>query len=157
MTVATGIASVWATPAGTMAAAYHRLARAYPDRFLLGLGASHAPLVAGLGQEYRKPLSKTIGVLDELEAAATPGPPEGRVLAALGPRMLALSAQRAAGAHPYLVTPDHTRLARETMGAGPLLAPEQKVVVGTDAELFVEPAPHRLHRGGPEPGQRPAS
>lgn len=132
MAVATGIASVWATPAATMAASYHRVAGAHPDRFLLGLGASHAPLVASLGQEYDKPLAKTSRFLDELDAARPPVPAEGRVLAALGPRMLMLAAERTAGAHPYLVPPEHTSLARETMGPGPLLAPEQKAVLETD-------------------------
>lgn len=132
LAVATGIASVWVTPAQAVAAAYHRVSSAYPDRLLLGLGASHAPLVTRLGQEYRRPLAKTEEFLDELDAATPPVPPEGRALAALGPKMLRLAATRTAGAHPYLVTPEHSELAREVMGPGPLLAPEQKVVLETD-------------------------
>lgn len=130
--VATGVSSVWATPAPTMAAAYHRVDSAHPGRFLLGLGASHAPLVEGIGQQYQRPYQKVASFLTELDSAQSPVPAAGRALAALGPRMLRLAAERTAGAHPYLVPPEHTRLAREIMGAGPLLAPEQKVVLATD-------------------------
>lgn len=130
--VATGIVSIWPHPPATVAAAYHRVTAAYPGRFLLGLGVSHAHLVEPSGQEYARPYRKVVEFLDGLDAAEQPVPAAGRVLAALGPRMLALARDRAAGAHPYLVTPEHTRRAREILGSGPLLAPEQKAVLDTD-------------------------
>ncbi|MDG4821155.1 TIGR03620 family F420-dependent LLM class oxidoreductase [Asanoa sp. WMMD1127] len=122
--VATGILSVWQHDADAVAAAMPG------DRFLLGLGVSHAPAVAG----YRKPYEKMVDYLDALDAAARPVPAERRVLAALGPRMLRLAAARAAGAHPYLAPVEHTAAARETLGPGPLLAPEVNVVLEVDAE-----------------------
>jgi probable F420-dependent oxidoreductase len=132
LVVATGIVSVWAESAAKLAANVARVAAQHPDRFVLGLGVSHAPLVGGSGQPYLRPYQKMVAYLDELDAATPPGPKERRVLAALGPRMLRLAAERAAGAHPYLVTPEHTRRARAILGPGPLLAPEQKVVLETD-------------------------
>ena len=132
LAVATGIVSIWNHPAATVAGAYHRVAAAYPGRFLLGLGVSHAHLVEAGGQQYLRPYRKLVEFLDGLDMAAPPVPPEGRALAALGPRVLALARDRAAGAHPYLVTPEHTRQAREILGSGPLLAPEQKVVLERD-------------------------
>jgi len=87
---------------------------------------------ASRGREYQKPYAKLVSYLDQLDEVKVPA--GGRVLAALGPRVLRLSAERAAGAHPYLVTPEHTRRAREILGAGPLLAPEQKLVFETDPE-----------------------
>jgi probable F420-dependent oxidoreductase len=105
---------------------------AYPGRFLLGLGVSHSALVEPTGQRYQHLYRKLVEFLDGLDAAAPPVPPEGRALAALSPRVLKLAAERTAGAHPYLVTPEHTRRAREILGDGPLLAPEQKVVLSTD-------------------------
>jgi probable F420-dependent oxidoreductase len=132
LVVATGIVSVWAEPAASLAANVARVASQYPDRFVLGLGVSHAPLVEASGVRYLRPYEKMAAYLDELDAATPPVPKERRVLAALGPRMLRLATERAAGAHPYLVTPEHTRRARAILGSGPLLAPEQKVVVETD-------------------------
>jgi probable F420-dependent oxidoreductase len=132
LVVATGIVSVWAASAADLASNYARVAGQHPDRFVLGLGVSHAPAVERLGQHYRRPYAKMVAYLDELDAATPPVPKERRVLAALGPRMLRLAAERAAGAHPYLVTPEHTRRARAILGPGPLLAPEQKVVLETD-------------------------
>jgi probable F420-dependent oxidoreductase len=126
--VATGIVNVWKDDAATVGASYHRIAARYPGRFLLGLGIGHPEAT----QEYRQPYAKLVSYLDELDGLGVPA--EARVLAALGPRVLALSARRAAGAHPYLVTPEHTRQARQVLGAGPLLAPEQKVVLETDPE-----------------------
>lgn len=127
--VATGIINIWTNPADALTAAYHRVYAGHPERILLGLGSSHAPLV---GDAYRRPLSRLRAYLDELDAQASPVPIAHRVLAALGPKALALAAARAAGAHPYLVTPDHTRIARETMGPGALLAVEQKAVLEPD-------------------------
>ena len=126
--VATGIVNVWKDDAGTIAADYHRIAAKHPDRFLLGLGIGHPEAV----QEYQKPYDKLVSYLDQLDELKVPV--EGRALAALGPRVLRLAADRTAGAHPYLVTPEHTRQAREILGPGPLLAPEQKVVLETDPE-----------------------
>jgi probable F420-dependent oxidoreductase len=126
--VATGIVNVWKDDAATVAASYHRVTARYPDRFLLGLGVGH-PEATG---EYRHPYETLVSYLDVLDHLEVPA--QARVLAALGPRVLALSARRAAGAHPYLVTPEYTRQARQLLGAGPLLAPEQKVVLETDPE-----------------------
>ncbi|HEY2673100.1 MAG TPA: TIGR03620 family F420-dependent LLM class oxidoreductase [Rugosimonospora sp.] len=130
--VATGIVNIWADPAAGVAANLHRLAQRYPGRVLLGLGASHAPAVERLGREYRKPLGELSRYLDGLDGAPDPVPVDGRVLAALGPKALALAARRSAGAHPYLTTAAHTEMARRELGAGKLLAPEQKVVMEPD-------------------------
>lgn len=145
LVVATGIVSVWDAPPDTVAAAYHRVAAAHPDRFLLGLGASHAHIVERGGGQYLHPYRKVAEFLDGLDAAVPPVPAGGRALAALGPRMLALAASRTAGAHPYLVTPEHTRQAREVLGDGPLLAPEQKAVLETDPARARELARGALH------------
>ncbi len=131
--VATGIASIWTHPADQVAAAHHTLTQAHPQRFLLGLGVSHEHLVnSQQAGRYTRPVEHMLAYLDVLDSAPTPVPPGERILAALGPRMLAIARTRSAGAHPYLVTVEHTRLAREALGAGPLLAPEQAVVVTTD-------------------------
>jgi probable F420-dependent oxidoreductase len=124
--VATGIVNVWKDDAATVGASYHRITARHPGRFLLGLGIGHPEAT----REYRQPYATLVNYLDELDNLKVPA--EARVLAALGPRVLALSARRAAGAHPYLVTPEYTRQARQLLGAGPLLAPEQKVVLETD-------------------------
>jgi probable F420-dependent oxidoreductase len=129
--MAPGIVSIWTHPADKIAALHHRLTSAFPDRFLLGLGVSHADAVAGIGLSYDHPLLKMRAYLDQLDAAPTPVPIEERILAALGPRMLRLSAERSLGAHPYFVPPEHTRIARDALGPGKLLAPEQMVVVET--------------------------
>lgn len=136
--VATGIANVWARDAMTMAAAQKTLAEAFPDRFLLGMGVSHVPLVEGLrGHEYKRPLSFMRSYLDAMDRAPfqAVGPPTRpqRVLGALHPKMLALAAKRADGAHPYFVPPEHTARARGILGHGPLLAPEQAIVLERDA------------------------
>ncbi|HEY8544602.1 MAG TPA: LLM class F420-dependent oxidoreductase [Acidimicrobiales bacterium] len=133
LVVATGIVDIWTNPAPAVAVAHHRLVERHPDRFLLGLGSSHAVLVEATGESYVKPLSRLRHFLDELDAADPPVPADQRVLAALGPKALDLAAERSAGAHPYLVTPEYTAQARERLGTGPLLATEQKVVVTTDA------------------------
>jgi probable F420-dependent oxidoreductase len=126
--VATGIVNVWKDAAATVGASYHRITARYPDRFLLGLGIGHPEAT----QEYRHPYATLVSYLDELDELKVPA--EGRALAALGPRVLKLAADRSAGAHPYLVTPEHTRQARQILGPGPLLAPDQKVVLETDPE-----------------------
>ncbi len=127
LAVATGIVNIWAAPAEEVADAFARLESAYPGRFLLGIGAGHRELN---GPEAVRPLQGMGDYLDVLDREGVPA--DRRVLAALGPRMLALSAERAAGAHPYLVTPAYTRFARGVLGDGPLLATEHKLVLGAD-------------------------
>lgn len=127
LTVASGIVNIWTSPVDEIAAAFHRIETAYPGRFLLGVGAGHPEASA----EYRKPYDALVEYLDGLDAAGVPK--ERRVLAALGPKVLKLSADRTAGAHPYLTTPEHTRQAREIIGPDALLVPEHKVVLSTDA------------------------
>jgi len=133
--IATGILNLWMHEPADVAARYATLTETHGERFLLGIGVSHAPLIdskePGL---YRKPLAATKAFLDGIDASPQPVPPANRVLAALGPKMLQLSATRAAGAHPYLVTTEHTRSAREVLGEGPLLLPEQTVVLTDDRE-----------------------
>ena len=133
LVVATGIVNIWAWEPAALAEHAVRLGAGYPGRFVLGLGVSHAPLVQQLGRRYEQPYEAMVAYLDALDAAGAGGPP--RVLAALGPRMLRLAGARAAGAHPYLTTPEHTRTARETLGPLALLAPEQALVVEDDAEI----------------------
>ncbi len=138
MVLATGIASLHARTAQTMQAGWKTLTEAFPDRFLLGIGVSHAPMVQGVHKgTYDKPYSTMVEYLDAMDngiffgAAPTTAPQ--RVLAALGPKMLKLAAERGAGAHPYFTPVEHTAFARDTMGAGALLAPELAVVLETDA------------------------
>ncbi|MEU6666272.1 LLM class F420-dependent oxidoreductase [Streptomyces sp. NPDC046727] len=126
LTVGTSIQSVWQQDAATTAAGFAEVEAAHPGRFVLGLGVSHGPLV----KDYSRPYAAMTGYLDELDTAGVPA--DRRVLAALGPRMLGLARDRAAGAIPYLVTPEHTARAREILGEGPLLAPEFKVVLEDD-------------------------
>jgi probable F420-dependent oxidoreductase len=135
--IGTGIASIYARDAVATNGAQQALNEAFPDRFLLGLGVSHAVAVEGLrGHTYGKPLTAMREYLDAMDAApylgfrgdATPT----RMLAALGPRMLELAATRTAGAHPYFVPLEHTAFAREHLGPDALLVPEQKIVFSTD-------------------------
>ncbi len=124
--VATGIVNVWTADAAEVARSYHRIEAAHPGRFMLGIGVGHPEANAA----YRSPYQALTSYLDVLDAE---GVPEGRrILAALGPRVLKLAAARTAGAHPYLVTPEHTRQARSILGPGKLLAPEQRVVMEAD-------------------------
>lgn len=128
--IATGILNLWMHTPADVAAAYASLTATHGDRFLLGVGVSHAPLVdAGNPGRYRRPLQAMTAFLDGLDAADPPVPAEARVLAALGPKMLELAAARSRGAHPYLVTPDHTRYARQILGDHPLLLPEQTAIL----------------------------
>ena len=119
LVLGTGIASVWTWAPAELAAEANRLAAAYPDRFILGLGVSHAPPVEATGQAYVRPYSKMVRFLDELGEVNAPV-----VLAALGPRMLELSRDRTLGAHPYFTPPEHTQYSREVLGPRPLLIPE---------------------------------
>ncbi len=126
--VATGIVNMWSTPAQEVAPSYHRIEAAHPGRFLLGVGIGHPEAVT----EYRSPFATIVSYLDSLDALGVPK--DGRALAALGPKVLTVAAERTAGAHPYLTTPEHTREARDLIGPGVLLAPEQKVVLESDPE-----------------------
>jgi probable F420-dependent oxidoreductase len=134
---ATGIANIWGRDAVAMAGGIRALTEAFPERVLLGLGVSHQNLVEELrGHDYRRPLAAMSSYLDAMDAAPytaeRPSTPVRRVLAALGPKMLELAAAKADGAHPYLVPVEHTARARETLGQGPLLCPEQMFVLDED-------------------------
>ena len=134
--IASGIANIWARDPMAMANAQRTLTEAFPDRFLLGLGVSHAPMVGMRGHNYDKPLTAMRNYLDQMDAApfmAMPPTTEPqRVIAALAPKMLRLAAERTRGSHPYFVPPEHTARAREILGKGPLLAPEQAAVLEKD-------------------------
>lgn len=133
--IATGILNLWMHTPADVAASYASLTAAHGDRFLLGIGVSHAPLIdAGDPGRYRRPLHAMTSFLEELDATDNPVPVGSRVLAALGPKMLQLAAGRSRGAHPYLTTPEHTRYARERLGAGPLLLPEQTAILCSNRE-----------------------
>src|ERR1700758_3927634 len=135
--VGTGITNLYGRDPVTAANAQRTLSEAYPDRFVLGLGVSHIPLVERLrGHEYEKPVAKMSGYLDAMDQAPYNSVmPQAmyRVLAALGPKMLELSARRSNGAHTYNVTPEHTATARQILGADPWLCVEQAIVLERDA------------------------
>jgi probable F420-dependent oxidoreductase len=135
--VATGIASIHARTAATMQAGQKTITEAFPDRFLLGIGVSHHHMVKALHKSvYEKPYSTMVEYLDVMDgglfAASPPTTPTHRVLAALGPKMLKLAAERADGAHPYFAPVEHTLAARQILGVGPVLAPEQMVIFETN-------------------------
>jgi probable F420-dependent oxidoreductase len=135
--VGTGIAQIYGRDPMTMTGGWKTITEAFPGRFVLGLGVSHQPMVEGLrGQTYGPPLTAMREYLERMDTAmyvaAEPTEPPRRVLAALGPKMLALAAERADGAHPYNVPPEHTARAREILGPEKLLAPEQAVLLETD-------------------------
>lgn len=137
LTVATGIASLHARTAQTMQAGWKTVAEAFPNRFILGIGVSHQPMVEGAHKRtYDKPYSTMVEYLDAMDKglffAAPPTAAPRRVLAALGPKMLTLAAERTDGAHPYFTPVEHTALARQTMGPDAFLAPEVAVVFETD-------------------------
>ena len=136
--VAPGIASIYARDPMAMANGAKALAEAYPGRFVLGIGVSHAPSVTMRGGSYGKPVETMRDYLDGMDAAQYAGPepaePVPLVLAALGPRMLGLAAERADGAHPYFVPVEHTPVAREAIGSETCLAVEQTAVLSTDAD-----------------------
>ena len=135
--VATGIANIYGRDPFTMASAHKTLSEAYPERFVLGLGVSHIPLVERLrGHAYEKPVAKMRSYLDAMDSAPynSVAPKSSyRVLAALGPKMVELAGKRSNGAHSYNVTPEHTAEARALLGSGPWLCVEQAVVLETDA------------------------
>ena len=161
LVVGTSIVNIWKDDAATVANSYARIEAAYPGRFLLGVGAGHREATA----HYASPYRALEGYVDQLIDHNVPA--ESIVLAALGPRVQRLAADRTAGAIPYLVTAEHTRLERAILGPDRLLAPEHKVVLDPDPErgralgrkrvqplsppvqLHLEPAPSRLHRRGP--------
>ncbi|MGH9135347.1 MAG: LLM class F420-dependent oxidoreductase [Ilumatobacteraceae bacterium] len=145
-TVATGILNVWMHSPEETASGHASLMADHPGRFLLGLGVSHEPAVTDSGQVYARPLTKMREYLDALDATSPPVPAGERMLAALGPRMLELARDRSAGAHPYLVAPEHTALAREMLGEGPLIAPEVMVVLDDDADRARAVARQHLSR-----------
>jgi probable F420-dependent oxidoreductase len=128
LTLATSIVNMWKDDARTVAASYARIEANHPGRFLLGVGAGHPEAT----QEYASPYDTLAGYVDVLLGNGVPA--DSLVLAALGPKVLRLAAERTAGAIPYLVPPEHTRRAREILGTGPLLAPEQKAVLETDPQ-----------------------
>jgi len=126
--ITTGIVNVWTAAAGPVAESFHRIDKAYPNRFLLGIGVGHPEALT----VYEKPYDALTQYLDKLDEYGVPK--DRRVVAALGPQVLKLSARRSAGAHPYLTTPEHTAQARELIGPDAFIAPEHKVVLTTDAE-----------------------
>ncbi|MGV9313393.1 LLM class F420-dependent oxidoreductase [Streptomyces sp. NPDC003691] len=137
--VATGILSIWQHSAADVAAGTAGIEESAPGRFFLGLGVSHEKLTP----QYAKPYAAMVDYLDALDAAPVPVPADRRLLAALGPKMLRLSADRAGGAHPYLVTAGQTAEAREALGPDTLLAPDLKVVLEPDLDRARE-----IARGG---------
>jgi len=128
LVLATGIVNMWQSEPHLLAASFARIEARHPGRFLLGVGVGHREATG----EYARPYETLVSYLDVLAGDGIPG--TSLVLAALGPKILRLAADRTAGAHPYLVPPEHTRLARSILGPGPLLAPEHKVVLETDPE-----------------------
>lgn len=133
VTITTGIVNIWQSPAAEVAASFHRLEQRHPGRFVLGIGIGHRE---ALGDQYEKPYAALVTYLDTLDAEGVPA--QRRVVSALGPRTLRLSAERSLGTHPYLTTPAHTRFARDIVGPGTLVAPEQRLVPTTDAALARE-------------------
>ncbi|MCR2810556.1 MULTISPECIES: TIGR03620 family F420-dependent LLM class oxidoreductase [unclassified Microbacterium] len=127
--IATGIVNIWKSPAVEVAASFHRLEKAHPGRFTLGIGIGHRE---ALGDRYQKPYAALVAYLDTLDAEGVPV--DRRVISALGPRTLELAAARSAGTHPYMTTATHTRFARGIVGPDALVAPEQRLIANTDVE-----------------------
>jgi probable F420-dependent oxidoreductase len=144
MAIASGIANIYARDAAAMMSGARTLTEAFGGRFVLGMGVSHAPSVALRGGTYGRPIETMRAYLDAMDAAAWAGPamPERPfiLLAALGPRMLDLAAERADGVHPYFVPVEHTRIARDRLGADPVLAVEITAVLDTDPSRARETA-----------------
>ncbi|MDA0230688.1 MAG: TIGR03620 family F420-dependent LLM class oxidoreductase [Proteobacteria bacterium] len=155
--VASGIANIYARDAVTAMAGHNTLNKLYGDRFILGLGVSHVPLVEGFrGHNYGKPVTTMRAYLDAMEAAelSIKVPEQNIVLAALGPNMLALSRDRTKGAHPYLVTPEHTARARAILGPDAWLCVEQKICFTPDQAIAREIAAKVLALYLPWPNYR---
>jgi len=150
--VASGIANIWARDPVAMANGARALQEAYADRFLCGVGVSHKPTIdARLGGGYSKPLRHMREYLDGMDKAPYVGPnrkdpPAPRVVAALGPQMLRLAAERSLGAHPYFVPVEHTPIARKELGADPLLAVEQACTLEADPAKGREVARRHMKR-----------
>jgi probable F420-dependent oxidoreductase len=144
MMIGTGILNIYKHEPADVGAWWHSRSDSDRARLMLGLGVSHGPLI---GEDYRKPLGAMERYLDGLDAAAVP--PARRCLAALGPRMLELARRRTAGSHPYLVTPQHTSMARRILGPQGFLAPEQGVIIESDPgkarQMAREALVHYLH------------
>ncbi len=134
--IATGIVNVWNYEPATLAAEHAALTSEFPGRLLLGVGIGHPEAT----REYSKPLSTMRGFFDALDQAQQPVPAQQRCMAALGPKMLTLSAERSLGTHPYFVPVEHTRFARQLLGEGPLIAPELACVADVDAARAREKA-----------------
>ncbi len=135
LVVASGIANIWARDPMAMSAGGRTLAEAWRHRFILGIGVSHSPMVAARGHDYARPLTAMRDYLERMEQAPWRGPeapPPPVVLAALGPKMVALAAERTAGAYPYFTTAEHIRQAREQLGPEPFLAADLPVVLAGD-------------------------
>jgi len=128
LVAASGILNVWSNEPAETAAATAQLRAEFPERFLLGIGIGHPEATS----DYRRPLATMRAFLDGLDASGSPPPLEDRCLAALGPRMLDLAGERAAGTHSYFVPVEHTRFARERLGRGKLVAPELACVIDDD-------------------------
>lgn len=157
--LASGIANLYNRHPGAMKQAAHTLAEQSGGRFINGIGVSHKPLVEGVrGLSYDKPLTAMRGYLDAMEQSPYAGPeaaePPPVVLAALGPKMLALAGERTAGAHPYFTTPAHTRQARDILGPDKLLCVEQKVILTTDEAAARAAAAPQIDRYGALPNYR---
>jgi probable F420-dependent oxidoreductase len=130
LTVVSGIVNVWRHEPADVAAGHAELRDRFGERFLLGIGIGHPEATS----EYKKPLTKMREFLDGLDAAERPVPRDQRLIAAIGPKMIELAAQRTLGTHPYFTTVEHTRFAREKVGPDRLVAPEVAVVVDPDPE-----------------------
>ena len=128
LVAATGILNIWGNDPGQTAAADAALRADFPGRFMLGIGIGHPEATS----DYRRPLATMRAFLDGLDASPSPPPADERCLAALGSKMLDLAGERTAGTHPYFVPVEHTRLARQRLGPGKLVAPEVACVVDTD-------------------------
>jgi probable F420-dependent oxidoreductase len=138
--IAPGIVSIWTHPSAAIAAEHQQFKSLAPERWLLGLGVSHGHAVARVGLTYDKPIQKLRAYLDELDAASPPVPKDERIVAALGPVALKLAGERSLGTHPYFVPVEHTRVARQTLGPGKLIATEQMVLLETDPTTAREKA-----------------
>lgn len=143
--IATGIANIWGRDAVAAVNAARTLNAAFDQRFVLGLGVSHAPLVERLrGHQYQTPVAAMQSYLEAMDAVTSFSPdsrqPYARVIAALGPKMLEVARHHADGAHPYLVTPEHTARARHALGPDKFIGVEQAVVLGRSRDEFLERA-----------------
>jgi len=135
LVVASGIANIWARDATAMAAGGRALAEAWPHRFILGIGVSHAPMVARRGHSYERPVATMREYLDAMAEVTWRGPEVATppvVLAALGPKMVALAGERAAGTYPYFTTADHVGEQRQQLGPEPFIAADLPVVLAAD-------------------------